>query len=131
MSQDPAQLAQRMADAINAREIPDGLFAPEFLMENVRTAVTDAVYHGPEGFGQWMEDLFESFDEGARFEFEVLEATDHFVVGRLSLVGRGSASGAPLELRWAAVLRASGGLITRATGYRRRREAFEAVGRSE
>ena len=95
MSQRNVEIALRYTAAINAREVPEELLAPDFQMENVSTAVTDRTYHGAEGVRQWISDFFEVLDEDARYEARVIEAGADYVVGDISIVGRGSASGAP------------------------------------
>lgn len=75
-----------------------------------------------------MSDFFDVLDEAARFEAEPVAAGDDYVVGRLRLAGRGSASGAPVDLRYYGVIWVRDGLIARAMGYATRREAFAAVG---
>jgi hypothetical protein len=80
--------------------VPD-FVAPDYRFTNVDTAVTDNTYVGPEGLREWRHDLFEAFAEGAEVAVdEVLAEGEDYVVAQLSLVGRGAASGAPLELRW-------------------------------
>jgi len=66
------ELFERGAAAMNARAIPDELaeelLAPGFRMENVPTAVTDKTYVGAEGVREWIKDMFEAFDDDARYE---------------------------------------------------------------
>ncbi|HEY1357981.1 MAG TPA: nuclear transport factor 2 family protein [Thermoleophilaceae bacterium] len=123
------ELAQRFSDAIQAREVPDGLFADDCEIENVPTAVTARKYVGSEGFLHWMQELFDAFGEDVTFEQEPLAAEDDWVVGMLRIAGHGSSSGLPLELRWVGVLWFGDGLIRRCAGFASRREAFAAVGR--
>jgi ketosteroid isomerase-like protein len=110
---------------------PEDLLAPEFTIENVSTAVTDRTYRGPEGFRQWIGDFFDVLDADARFKAEPVATGDDYVVGKLSIVGRGSVSGAPVDLRYYGVMWIRDGRITRAVGYSTRREALAAVGLSE
>jgi ketosteroid isomerase-like protein len=131
MSRENADIALRYAAAINARQVPEDLLASEFQMENVTTAVTDRVYHGAEGVRQWISDFFDVLDDDARYEARPIEAGDDYVVGDISIVGRGSVSGAPLDLRHYGVMWIRDGKITRAVGYATRREALEAVGLRE
>lgn len=49
MSHENVDLFLRVADAINAREVPDALIAPDFHIENIVTAVSDKTYHGAAG----------------------------------------------------------------------------------
>ena len=129
MSQRNIDFWHRAAAAINAREVPEDLLAPELRMENLVTAVSDKTYHGPAGFREWMDDLFDGFAEGALFEIEEIVADgDDFVVGVVRVVGRGARSGAPLVLRWVNVNWLRDGKATRSVGYASRREALKAVG---
>jgi ketosteroid isomerase-like protein len=129
MSQTSLEIARRFEEAVNARQLPDGLVAEDCTIENLPTAVTDKTYVGPEGAREWMLDMFEGFDDEAVFEQEIVRAGDDHFVSLLSIRGRGSASGAPLELRWAAVIWIRDGIIARGGGYASRRDAFEAVER--
>jgi ketosteroid isomerase-like protein len=125
------ELLHRLVDAINADAIPPELIAPDFEMSNATTAVTDATYFGYEGGLKWRRDLFDVVDEARFVVDEILAEGPDYVVISNRLVGRGSSSGAPVELRWASVLWFRGGRVARAAGYQRRREALEAVGRRE
>ena len=69
---------------------------------------------------------------GARFESEKIIADgDDFVVGRVALTGSGSASGAPLHLRFISVVWLDAGRVVRTQGYASRPEALKAVGLEE
>jgi ketosteroid isomerase-like protein len=133
MSQETIDLGQRLMDAINAREVSDEvaeeLLAPDYLIENTSTAVTDKSYHGAQGARDWINDFFEAFDEDARFEVEqVLADGDDYVVSMVRLIGRGAHSGAPLVLRWVNVSWVQDGKVSRTVGYLSRHKALEAVG---
>jgi ketosteroid isomerase-like protein len=122
-------LVRSICAAINEREVPKDLLAPDLRMENVVTAVSDKTYYGAAGFRDWMQDLFAGFAEGARFEIEEIVADgDDFVVAVLGAVGCGARSGAPLVLRWVNVAWFRDGKATRSVGYASRREALMAVG---
>lgn len=41
MSRENVELVYRYVAALNARQVPEGLLAPDFVMENAATAVTD------------------------------------------------------------------------------------------
>jgi ketosteroid isomerase-like protein len=131
MSQENVEILLRAVAAINAREVPEDVLAPDFRIENVSTAVTDRTYHGAEGARQWMSDFFDVLDEGARHEAEPIAVGDDYVVSKLRIVGVGSSSGAPVDMRWYGVMWIRNGKLTRAVGYATRREALEAVGLSE
>ncbi len=131
MSRETVELALRYTAAINAREVPVELLAPDFRIENVTTAVTDRVYHGAEGVRQWMEDFFDVLGEDARYEARPIADGDDYAVGDIRIVGHGAASGVPLELRHYGVMWVRDGQIVRAVGYPTRRAALEAVGLGE
>jgi ketosteroid isomerase-like protein len=131
MSRENIEIALRFMAAINAREVPEDLLAPDVRLENVTTAVTDTTYRGAEGVRQWISDFFDVLDDDARYEGEVIEARDDYVVGKARFVGRGSVSGAPVDMSYYGVMWIRDGRITRAVGYPKRRAALEAVGLRE
>jgi hypothetical protein len=49
MSQENVKVVHRYAAALNAREVPEELLAPDFVMVNATTAVTDKTYRGRAG----------------------------------------------------------------------------------
>ena len=129
MSRENVELVYRFGAAVNAREVPDGLLTPDFVMANAETAVTDKTYTGGRGVIEWTEDIFEAFDNAALFEVErVVADSDEFVVTYNRISGVGARSGAPLTFRWAAVLWVRDGKLARVVGYLRGREALKAVG---
>jgi ketosteroid isomerase-like protein len=129
MSQQNIDLAERLHAAINAGELPEELLSPDCRIEDVKTAVTENTWYGMAGMRQWMSNVFEAFEEGARYETEEIVADgEDFVVARVHLVGRGARSGAPILLRSVNVAWIHDGKITRVAGYMSRREALEAVG---
>jgi ketosteroid isomerase-like protein len=90
MSQENVQLVYRYGAALNAREIPEGLLAPDFVMVNATTAVTDKTYHGAADVVEWKNEIFEAFGAGARFEIKrVVADEDDFVVATVRLSGSG------------------------------------------
>lgn len=131
MSQENVEIVQIFTAAINARQVPDELLAPDFRMDNVATAVTDRTYYGAEGVRQWISDFFDVLDDDARHDAEPIEVGQDYVVAKLRIVGRGAVSGAPVDLRFYGVMWIRDAKITRAIGYASRREALEAVGLRE
>jgi ketosteroid isomerase-like protein len=128
MSQENIDLVYRLADALNAREVPD-FIAPDYRLENTITAVTDKTYIGADGWRDWMGDLLDAFGGGARFQVdEIVADGDDYVVVISSLVGRGAGSGAPLQLPWVSAVWFRDGQMTHSSGFLTRREALEAVG---
>ncbi len=119
---------KRAIAAVNAGDVPRELLAPGFRIEGHMSAVTDYVYRGPVGWGDWVNDLFEVFADGARYQVEEIVATGtDFVVAALCIAGRGARSSMPLEFRWVCITWFSAGLIARAVGYASRREALAAL----
>ena len=120
---------ERAVTAVRSREVPEDILAPLFSMENRVSAVTDYAYHGAMGWRDWMNDVFEVFAEGALYGVEeVIAEGEDFVVAIFCIAGEGACSRMPLELRWVGVTWFRSGKLTRAVGYRSRREALEAVG---
>ncbi len=124
-----SEIHERVVDAVNAREVPVEILAPDFHMVNRASAVTDYTYHGATGWQDWMDDIFEEFVAGARYDMEeiVAEAED-CVVARFRIAGLSSLSRQPLEFRWAGVTWFRDGRATRAAGYATLGEALEAAG---
>jgi hypothetical protein len=73
MSKENINLVYQLADALNAREVPD-FIASDYRLENVNTAVTNKTYLGSEGWREWMRDMLGAFAEGARFEIDEVVA---------------------------------------------------------
>jgi len=131
MSQENVEIVRRAVDMLNAGEVPE-FMAPDLVLENATTAVTDKTYVGAEGWREWMDDMFGAFGEDARLQIdEILADGEDYVVAITALRGCGAASGAPLQLRWVTAVWLRGGLVTRVSGFPKRREALEAVGLRE
>ena len=132
MSQENVELAYRYGDALNAREVPDGLLAPGFVMVNADTAVTDGTFHGAEGVIQWTRDILDFVEEKSPFFIEKIVAhQDDFVVATVGIEGTAEQSRMPVAFRWAAAFWCSDGCLTRVVGYLQLREALKAVGLEE
>jgi ketosteroid isomerase-like protein len=122
-------LAYRYGVALNAREIPEGLLAPGFVMVNASTAVTDGTYRGASGVIQWTRDIFETLDADSYFFIKRIEADeDGYVVAAVGINGTGARSGVPVQFSWSAVFWCSEGKLARVVGYLQLSEALEAVG---
>jgi ketosteroid isomerase-like protein len=136
MSRENIELFERSTAAMNPGEFSDELaaelLAPGYRIENASTALFDKTYYGVDGVREWIADIFEGLDANSRFETEEIIADgDDFVVARVRLVGHGANSGAPVTIRWMAVVWYEGDKATRGVGYVHRREAFKAVGLEE
>ena len=118
--------------AADARELPGGLFAPGFQMENRVTAAADDVYYGERGWREWLEDLHAAFADGACYAVEeIVEASDELVVASFSIRGRGAHSGNWIDFSWTGVTWFRDGLALRAVGYPTREEALIAAETTE
>ena len=131
MSEANVEIVRRLVDGVNDGVIPRELIAPDFELRNVTTAVTDATYLGYEGGLQWRRDFFDVFDDALYELGEIVAAEADYVVVTNRLVGSGSSSGAPVDLRWTSVFWFRDGTVTRVVGYQSRRDALEAVGLSD
>jgi len=132
MSQENIDLVYRYGDALNAREVPDGLLAPGFVMVNAVTAVTDGSFHGAEGVVDWTRDILGLVEEERPFFVEQIEVDeDDFVVATVGIKGTAERSRVPVAFRWAAAFWCSEGRLTRVVGYLQLSEALKAVGLEE
>ena len=130
MSQENVELVQRLADALNAGEVPE-FVAADCRVENVNTAVTDKTYVGPDGLREWRDDMFGPFGEVQLQIENVIAVGDDYVVGVTSLKGRGAASEAPLYLRSVNAYWFRDGKLVRTSGFLHTRDALSAVGLEE
>jgi ketosteroid isomerase-like protein len=132
MSQENVAIAYRYGDALSAREVPDGLLAPGFVMVNADTAVTDGTFHGAEGVIQWTQDILDLVEEASPFSIEEIVAhQDDFVVATVGIEGIAQRSRMPIAFRWAAAFWFSDGRLTRVVGYLQLQDALKAVGLAE
>ena len=128
MSKENVEVVRRLADSIDTGDFPPEILTEDFELKNATTAVTDATYHGYEGALKWRQDFFDVVED-AHYEIdEILAAADDYVVIANHLTGRGSSSGAPVDLRWASVFWFRDGKVARVAGFNSRRAALEAVG---
>lgn len=128
MSKENVEVVRRLADSVDTGDLPPEILTEDFELKNATTAVTDATYHGYEGALKWRQDFFDVVED-AHYEIdEILAAADDYVVIANHLTGRGSSSGAPVDLRWASVFWFRDGKVARVAGFNSRRAALEAVG---
>lgn len=125
------EVVRRLVEAINANDLPRDLMTEDVELKNATTAVTDATYVGYEGGLKWRRDFFDVMDDARYVLDEVLATGPDYVVIANSLVGKGSSSGAPVDMRWTSVFWFRDGRICRAAGFNRRAEALAAVGASD
>jgi ketosteroid isomerase-like protein len=88
------------------------------------------VFHGPEGYRQFMDWLRSEFEDARVDVDELLDAGDMVIVGS-TIRGRGKHSG--VEASWVVwqVWTVRNGKVVRGQGFTDRAEAFEAAGRRE
>jgi ketosteroid isomerase-like protein len=128
MSQENVRLAYRYGEALNAREVPDGLLAPDFVMVNADTAVTAGTFHGGPGVVEWTRDMLDPGEQDTVFFIKRIEMhQDDFVVATVGINGTFERSKLPIAARWAAVFWCSDGRLTRVVGYLQLDEALKAV----
>jgi ketosteroid isomerase-like protein len=112
-------------------EPPFHIFAKEIvLMESDATPVGGEIFEGHDGVARALGQLVEAFDD-LRFDVERLIEVDDKVVSFITLTGRGAASGVPVEVRFAHVLKLRDGLLIEWQVHQTREGALEAAGLSE
>jgi hypothetical protein len=132
MPKENVELVYRYGDALNAREVPDGLLAPGFVMVNAETAVTDGSFEGAAGVVRWTHDILGLVEEERPFTIERIEAQgDDFVVATVGITGTSALAKVPVEFSWAAVFWCRAGQLTRVVGYLELDEALKAAGLGE
>jgi ketosteroid isomerase-like protein len=131
VSEENVEVVRRLIDAVNANDVPPDLMTDDVELKNAATAVTEATYIGYEGALKWRQDFFDVVED-ARYELDaVLAIGDDYVVIANSLVGRGAASGVPVDMRWTSAFWFRDGKICRAAGFNTRAEALKAVRHQE
>ena len=91
----------------------------------------DGIYRGHEGLRRWFGQWSEAWEIYRNDLEELLEGTDGRIASVTTQRGRGSASGAEVEIRQYAVWTIRGGKIVRVVWFLTRAEALEAAGLSE
>jgi ketosteroid isomerase-like protein len=134
MSRDKVDLAKRVVDAYNRRDV-DTLFA-ELVTSDfewwpaLRRAYEGGCYQGREGVERFAEDTRENWEELQTMAEEFRDLGDRvLVLGRQ--VGRGKSSGAQVDAPLANILDFRGDRIWRSRAYFDLAEALRAAGVSE
>jgi len=134
MSEENAEIALRQIDAFNRRDA-EGVVAfasPEVEWEDSMFWTEDVrIYRGRVELREWVEKVLEPWESIRVRADELAETSDGRVFARLSLTGRGKASGAVTEQAAWTVLWFANGLCTRRRVFSDRDEALEAAGLSE
>lgn len=131
MSQGNVELAQRVYEAVNRRDL-EALLA---LVDDEVTllaiaAYVDGGYHGHGGVRQWWENMFEAFPD---YTIDIGEVRDfgNATLAALRILGHGSESGAPFEQRLFQIIEWRFAKAVRVESFRSEAEALEAAGLSE
>ena len=134
MPQDKVDLAKRVVDAYNRRDV-DGLFAelatPDFeWFPAVTVALEGGGYRGRVGIEKFAADTRENWEELQIIAEEFRDLGDRVLsLGRMK--GRGKGSGVPVDQPFANILDFRGDRIWRSQGYLDRAEGLRAAGLSE
>jgi ketosteroid isomerase-like protein len=133
MSEENVQIARKLTDAVNQRDIEPMLPYADPDVELHSAVIGGAegnTYRGPDGVRQWMADSQETFAE-LRNDLEEWRdlGDDVLLIGRLHARGRESAVEIESPIAWLITFRA--GKIVHARGYLDTHEALEAAGLSE
>jgi ketosteroid isomerase-like protein len=134
MSRDKVDVAKRVVDAYNRRDV-DGLFAelatPDFeWFPAVTRAFEGGGYRGREGVEKFAADTRENWEELQSIPEEFRDLGDRvLLLGRMQ--GRGKGSGVPVDAPLAIIYDFRGDRISRVRMYFDRAEALRAAGLSE
>ncbi len=133
MSRDKVDVARRVTDAFNRRDV-DAAFA-EFVTPDyewypaVVRALDGGGYRGREGVERFAADIRENWEELQAHPEEFRDLGDRvLVLGRVK--GRGKGSGAPVDAPYAGILDFRGDRIWRHRVYLDRAEGLRAAGLS-
>lgn len=110
-------------DTVNALYHPDHVLTSDYGVEGT-------TYRGMAGYQRSLADMNAAWDEWRQEVEDVLDG-DGGVVVILRLKARGKGSGAPVDRRWALVVKLRDGKIVASHAYLEPSKALEAVGLSE
>ena len=129
MSQDTVKLAYAYGEALNAREAPDGLLAPDFVwdMSHFDGWPEQQVYEGVEGADDFFAEWVSARDDW-EVEIEALHDVGDKVLAIVRQRGRSKLSGMPAEMLMAMLWTFRDGKEARMDMYSDPSEALKAVG---
>jgi hypothetical protein len=128
MSQEKVQLVHRFSEALNAREMPADLLAPDFVLTVAETLVSGGSYLGAEGAIDWARETLDLLEEERPLFIERIEAHENdFVIAATLLEGTARLSQIPVVFRWTTVFWCSEGRLARVAGFLELGEALKAV----
>ena len=132
MSQENVDLVRRCATALQRRDwvaVMEAL-SPDVELRLASAGVGGDVFHGHEGFRQWVAAADDALADTEVEVHEALDAGDEVVV-RVQLRARGRSSGIETAIDYGAVFTVDQGKIVRYREFASRQKALEAVGLRE
>jgi ketosteroid isomerase-like protein len=132
MSQGNVELARRALEAVRSsdHEAAERCFAVDVVWQNTGEFPGQRTCVGPRAIIDFWEALTESFEERGVEVERVVEGADSVVLGMHS-VGRGKASGVPIDVHWGIAFHLSGGKVARVFVHGDWQNALRAGGLAE
>ena len=132
MSQENVEIVRRAFDAMLRGDNEDATrgFQEDAVWHNTSVFPDPSICVGPQAILTFWATLVEAFQESQTEVEQVIEGGDAVVLS-LHSVGRGSASGVPVDVRWAAAFRVIDGKISRVDVHGDWANALKAVGLQE
>ncbi len=132
MSQENVEIVKRSIDAVNRRDLDAyaALITPDFELIPAMTGFTGVNFRGREGFGRYLEELGDTWEE-FRVAVEEFRDLDAMVLVFMRLEARGKGSGVPVTARQAFICDFRRDKISRVRSYLDHDEALRAAGLAE
>jgi ketosteroid isomerase-like protein len=132
MSKENVEVVRAALSAIGDRDHRQAavLFSPDAEWHNTSAFPGPLVCVGPDAIVEFWETMIEDVD-GAGGEIERIAAVDGRVVVGLRSWGRGRGSGAPIDVRWAAIFEVVDQRIVRVDVHGEYAKALEVAGLQE
>jgi ketosteroid isomerase-like protein len=129
MSQDNVEIVRSTFDAMLRGDDEDATrgFQVDAVWHNTSVFPGPSICVGPQAILNFWATLTEAFQE-SQTDVEQVVASGDTVVLSLHSVGRGNASGVPVDVRWGAAFRVINGQISRVDVHGDWAKALEAVG---
>ena len=130
MSEENVEMVRRAVEAYELEGL-DGVlryYDPEWT--STEAYIEPATYRGHAGVRRYLGTIEEEFEDLRIEPVELIDAGEQ-VVSSVRISGRGKASGAEVENRYALLYEFRGDLISRLTAFPTAEEALEAAGLSE
>ena len=133
MSQENVEAVRRVLVGIHRRDYNAAIrqFRSDAIWHNTGAFPGPTVCSGAAEIETFWKSLFEDFEEDDQLEIERTAGIGNTVIVGLHSTTRGKASGAPVDVRWAMIVRFEGGKIIRVDVYGAYERALEAAGLSE